>query len=68
MGVVIAWALTFPVNALIYNVSELENVAQLKLSHAVLLVVVSTALTMLGGNIPAKMASRKNAVDALRSE
>ena len=68
LGVVIAWALTFPVNALIYNVSELENVAQLKLSHAVLLVVVSTALTMLGGHIPAKMASRKNAVDALRSE
>ena len=68
LGIVIAWALTFPVNTLIYNVSELENVAVLQPLHALLLIVVSTLLTMLGGHIPARIASRKNAVDALRSE
>ena len=68
LGIVIAWLLTFPVNTLIYNVSELENVAQLQPLHALLLIVISTLLTMLGGHIPARMASRKNAVDALRSE
>ena len=68
LGIVIAWALTFPVNTLIYNVSELENVAVLQPLHALLLIVISTLLTMLGGHIPARIASRKNAVDALRSE
>lgn len=49
LGIVIAWALTFPVNTLIYNVSELENVAVLQPLHALLLSVISTLLTMLGG-------------------
>jgi len=33
-----------------------------------LLIAISTILTMLGGHIPAKMASKKDAVEALRSE
>lgn len=68
LGVVIAWLLTFPVNSLIYNLTELENVARLQLSHAVALVIISTVLTMLGGHLPARMASKKDAVEALRSE
>ena len=53
---------------MIYNATELERVAQLKLSHGVILVAISTILTMLGGHIPAKMAAKKDAVEALRSE
>ena len=68
LGVVIAWACTFPINSYIYKMTDLENVANLQLTHAVLLVVVSTVLTMLGGHIPARMASKKDAVEALRSE
>lgn len=68
LGIAIAFILTFPVNALIYDMTEIANVAQLNPLHALLLVAVSTLLTMAGGHIPAKMAARKNAVDALRSE
>lgn len=68
LGVVISWLATFPINVLLYKLTELENVATLQLSHAVLLVSISTILTVLGGHIPAKMASRKNAIEALRSE
>lgn len=68
LGVVIAWLLTIPINSLLYNLTELPNVAVLKLEYAVLLVVISTVLTVLGGHIPARMASRKDAVEALRSE
>ena len=68
LGVVIAWLLTIPINAILYQLTELQGVAQLQLVHAVILVAVSTLLTVLGGHIPAKMASRKDAVEALRSE
>ncbi len=68
LGVVIAYLLTFPTNSIIYNLTQLKNVSNLQLIHAVGLVVLSTVLTMLGGHIPAKMASRKDAVEALRSE
>ena len=48
--------------------TELENVANLRPEHALLLVVISTILTIIGGHIPAKMESKKDAVEALRSE
>jgi putative ABC transport system permease protein len=68
LGIVIAWLLTFPINSVLYNMTDLENVAKLRPEHAVLLVVISTILTVLGGHIPARMASKKDAVEALRSE
>lgn len=68
LGVVIAYLLTFPINQIIYAMTELTNVAQLQVSHAVILVTISTTLTVLGGHIPARMASKKDAVTALRSE
>lgn len=68
LGVFIGWLATFPINHIIYNLTDLKNVAQLSLSHAVLLVIISTILTMLGGHIPAKMAAKKDASTALRSE
>lgn len=60
--------LTYPINSIIYNMTDLKDVAQLKITHALILVAVSTVLTMLGGHIPAKMAAKKDAVEALRSE
>ena len=68
LGIVIAWLCTFPINNIIYNMTELEGVANLQPLHAIILVIISTILTMLGGHIPAKMASKKDAVEALRSE
>ena len=68
LGVVISWLLTFPINAILYQMTELSDVAHLQLIHAVILVAISTVLTVIGGHIPAKMASRKDAVEALRSE
>lgn len=68
LGIIIAKLLTFPVNSIIYSLTELKSVAQLKISHSLILVAVSTVLTMLGGHIPAKMAAKKDAVEALRSE
>ncbi len=68
LGILIAKLLTFPINSIIYSMTELKDVAQLKASHAIALIAVSTILTVLGGNIPARMAAKKDAVEALRSE
>ena len=68
LGICIAYGLTFPINSIIYKMTDLENVAQLPIIYAIILVAISTILTMLGGHIPARMASKKDAVEALRSE
>ena len=68
LGIIITKLLTFPINAIIYSLTDLKNVAHLKISHALILVAVSTILTMLGGHIPARMAAKRDAVEALRSE
>ena len=68
LGIVIARVLLFPANVILKNLTDLTNVARLNYLHALLLLVVSIALTLLGGFIPAKIASRKDPVDALRTE
>lgn len=68
LGVVIAYLLTFPINSLIYKLTDLANVAQLNPIHAIILIVISTILTLLGGHLPARLAAKKDAAIALRSE
>ncbi|OSH18975.1 efflux ABC transporter, permease protein [Enterococcus faecalis] len=68
LGVVIAFLATFPINAVLYNLTDLENVATLNPIHGIILIVISTILTMIGGHIPARMAAKKDAAVALRAE
>jgi len=68
LGIGITYLLTIPVNAILYSLTDLSNVAQLNPLHALLLGIISVGLTMLGGAIPAKMAAKKDPVAALRSE
>jgi putative ABC transport system permease protein len=68
MGIVIARLLIFPINSIIKRMTTLPNVAQLNPVHAAALVLLSLALTVLGGTIPAKIAARKDPVEALRAE
>jgi putative ABC transport system permease protein len=68
LGIFIAYLLTFPINTVIYNITDLANVAQLDPKAAIILIIVSTVLTLLGGHIPARMAAKKDAAIALRSE
>lgn len=68
LGVIIAWLTTFPINLILQNMTDLKNVAQLNPVHALVLIIISTVLTVLGGHIPAKMAAKKDAATALRSE
>ena len=68
LGIAIAYLLTIPINMVIYHLTELSNVAVLNPLYAFGLASVSVILTVIGGMIPAKMASDKDPVAALRSE
>jgi len=68
LGITIARLLVFPINAVIKNLTDLENVAQLNPVHALSLILISLTLTVLGGTIPAKIAAKKDPVEALRAE
>lgn len=68
IGIVCALLLTFPINNVIENLSGLASVAKLNIIHAIVLVIISIILTTIGGFVPAKIASKKDPVVALRTE
>ena len=68
LGIGITYLLNIPINMIIVKLTDLANVARLHPLHALLLVIISVSLTLLGGFIPAKMAANKDPVEALRSE
>ncbi len=60
--------LTIPINAVISHLTSLPEVAKLPVDGAIILVVISMVLTLISGLIPSKIASRKDPVEALRTE
>jgi putative ABC transport system permease protein len=67
IGVILAFLLTFPINAIIENlVDDISGLASLRLDHALILVLISIFLTFISGLIPARIASKKDPVIALR--
>ena len=60
--------LTIPVNAIVDSRFGVEQVAQLPWQAGAILVAISMGLTFLAGLIPSSAASRKDPVEALRSE
>ncbi len=68
LGIIIARLLVFPANNIIEKLTDLPNVAILNPVHALVLILISLTLTVIGGYIPAIIASKKDPVEALRTE
>ncbi|MCD8150900.1 MAG: ABC transporter ATP-binding protein/permease [Clostridiales bacterium] len=69
LGVGIALLLLFPINMVVHNFVQDDNArAYLPTLYCVLLVVLSVVLTLIGGLIPSRKASKMDPVTALRSE
>ncbi len=68
MGIGITLLLTVPANAIVLANFDIANIAILPWQPAVLLILVSMLLTFISGLIPSSAASRKDPVEALRSE
>ncbi|MDR2492855.1 MAG: ABC transporter ATP-binding protein/permease [Coriobacteriales bacterium] len=68
LGIGITLLLSIPANIIVESQFDIANLVQLPVVPAVMLVVVSMALTFVSGLIPSSAASRKDPVEALRSE
>ena len=69
IGVVITELLIIPANLIIHSLSGVENInAVLPPLSALLLILLSVALTLIGGLIPSRKAAKSDPVTALRSE
>lgn len=68
IGIGLTMLACIPANAIIYSLFDVANVASLPWQAAVILVAISVFLTFLAGLIPSSAASRKDPVEALRSE
>ncbi len=69
LGIGVSLLLLFPINGIIHAVTNNMNItAVLPTSGAIVLVILSVILTLIGGLIPSKQAAKKDPVLALRSE
>ncbi len=68
IGIVVTLALVVLVNFIIYNLTDIPNLANLPLAAGLILVGVSMVLTFIAGLIPSRMAAKKDPVVALRTE
>ena len=68
IGIGVTVLLNIPINAVIHHFAGLTGVAKLPVTGGALLVAISVVLTMIGGLIPSRVASKKDPVEALRSE
>ena len=69
LGILISALLLIPGNALIHAISGNTEVnAILPVAAALILIVISVLLTLIGGIIPSRKAAKKDPVTALRTE
>ena len=68
IGIGMTLLLIIPINAIIASLADISATAILPANAAVVLVAISMFLTFIAGLIPAKIASKKDPVVALRSE
>ena len=69
IGIITTIILCIPVNMIIQHLSGFSNInASMPWLAGIILVLISMALTMIAGIIPARNASKKDPVEALRSE
>ena len=68
LGIAVTLLLNIPINLIIKAVTDISGLASLPVVGGVILVVISMLLTVIAGLIPSKMASKKDPVEALRTE
>ncbi len=67
-AIVVVLAASIPVNMIVLNLFQVSNIMTLPWTSAVALIGISVVLTLVAGLIPSSAASRRDPVEALRSE
>lgn len=68
LGILITLVLNVPISVVVENMTGVAHIAKLPVNGAVFLILIVLVLTILAGLIPSKIASKKDPVEALRSE
>ena len=68
LGIGVTLLLNIPINIIIKAITDISGLASLPVMGGIILVLISMILTIIAGLIPAKMASKKDPVEALRTE
>ncbi len=68
LGILVTIMLNIPINMIIKNLTDIGNISKLPFMGGLILILISIILTVIAGLIPAKMASKKDPVEALRTE
>lgn len=68
IGIILTYILTIPTNIIVKSLAGVANVASLPILSALILVLISMILTFISGLIPARIAAKKDPVEALRSD
>ena len=68
IGIGVTLLLNIPINAIIKSISGVPGIASLPVVGGIVLVIISVLLTVIAGLIPSRVASKKDPVEALRSE
>ena len=68
LGIIVTIILNIPINIIIKNLVGISNISKLPMIGAIILVLISIGLTFIAGLIPSRFASRKDPVEALRTE
>lgn len=68
LGILVTILLNIPINIIIKKTVNISGIAKLPITGAIILIIISVLLTVLAGFIPAKIASKKDPVEALRTE
>lgn len=68
LGIAITLTLNFPISTIVEHYTGVANIAILPWQGGIILVLISLLLTIIAGLIPSKYASKKDPVEALRSE
>ena len=68
IGIGVTLLLNIPINFIIKGLVGISGVSSLPVSGGIALVIISMILTVVAGLIPAKIAAKKDPVEALRTE
>lgn len=68
LGIIITLLLNIPINMIIESITDISGLAKLPTIGALILILISMFLTFIAGLIPARVASKKDPVVALRTD
>ena len=68
LGIAVTLLLNIPINIIIEHIVDIKNISILPTDGAIILIIISIVLTVVAGLIPSRIASKKDPVEALRTE